>query len=155
MVSAASMALMIDSWVASIVAMNRGSMLSFGSIVESRHPRRLRRVCVGDRESDHQVAGVVVAAAADERQPQLCAARESLELVRQKGRIGRDDDDDRAATHRCIGFADFTASGKCVTQPFTLWRRIVVIARHQLWDFAADGDARYSEVAPTPVIALA
>ncbi len=90
-------------------------MLSFGSIDEVRYPRRIRSTRVGHGEGDHQVAGVVMAAAADERQPQRRAPREPLELVRQKGRIGRDDDDDRAATRWCIGFSGFAAPGKRIT----------------------------------------
>ena len=97
---------MIASSVASIVAMNKGSMLSFGNI-EARHPSRIRRARVGHGEGDHQVAGVVMAATADESQPQRRAPREPLELVRQQGRIGRDDDDNRA---RPTGVSDLAAS---------------------------------------------
>ena len=56
-------------------------MLSFDSIVSLRLPRRIRRTRVGDGESDHQVAEIVVAAATDKRQPQRRAPREPFELM--------------------------------------------------------------------------
>ena len=85
------------------------------------------------------------------------APREPLELVRQKRRIGRDDDDDRAAPCRAYrlsrGFA--ALAPQRVAQPCARWRRLGRVARHQVRDLPPDGDAGDGEIAPPPVIALA